>query len=159
MIQTHRISRLLNVTRTHLWLRSGSYQLSSSADPAQPPSGHRKESSEQAVGGTTDDIAHSKGAFDSGEANPHKSAAKLSSVRSISLTRFSRRILDNWDIKDSTVRLVDQITSKWLIALALFGFGEWRVVLTWSSRLPTQGLPFHLKKRQRKRKHRTLKSS
>ncbi|PLW14005.1 hypothetical protein PCANC_18098 [Puccinia coronata f. sp. avenae] len=79
MIQTHRISRLLNVTRTHLWLRSGSYKLSSSADPAQPPSGHRKESSEQAVGGTTDDIAHSKGAFDSGEANPHKSAAKLSS--------------------------------------------------------------------------------
>ncbi|EFP77396.1 uncharacterized protein PGTG_03352 [Puccinia graminis f. sp. tritici CRL 75-36-700-3] len=79
MIQTKGISKLLNVGHSGFVLRStGNQLLSTSANPTRGPSRPSKETSEQAVGGTTDDIAHSKGAFDSDEANPEKSASKIS---------------------------------------------------------------------------------
>ncbi|KNZ54302.1 hypothetical protein VP01_2985g8 [Puccinia sorghi] len=91
MILANRVPRLFQVKQhSRCWLRPDTAQLlSTSADPSQPPSRRRKEVSEQAIGGTTDDIAHSQGAFDSNEANPQKSASKISSVRLLFFYIFS----------------------------------------------------------------------
>ncbi|WAQ81657.1 hypothetical protein PtA15_1A999 [Puccinia triticina] len=79
MIKPSSISKWVNLNRSGFLLRSTNHQFfSTSKNPTQAPSRHSKETSEQAAGGTTDDIAHSKGAFDSNEANPEKSASKIS---------------------------------------------------------------------------------
>ncbi|MBW0476261.1 hypothetical protein O181_015976 [Austropuccinia psidii MF-1] len=44
-----------------------------------------QESSEQSVGGTTDDIAHSSSAFDGKDSNPYSSANKISNESGIDM--------------------------------------------------------------------------
>ncbi|KAH9466173.1 hypothetical protein MJO28_001187 [Puccinia striiformis f. sp. tritici] len=86
MSQISWLSRGLNVGRSVFLLGSKNRQpLSTSVNPNREPSRPIKESSEQAVGGTTDDIAHSGGAFDSNEASPEKSADKISAKGGISM--------------------------------------------------------------------------